>query len=54
MDLIMECIASVSYVVMVNGKSGDTSMPTRGLRQGDLLLAYLFLLCAKRLSTLIN
>ncbi|KAG2701610.1 hypothetical protein I3760_06G053400 [Carya illinoinensis] len=51
---IMKCISSVTYVVLVNGKPGETVVPSRELRQGDPLSPYLFLLCAKGLSALLN
>lgn len=50
-DLVMQCEISVNYSILINGNTGDVIYPTRGLRQGD---PYLFLLCAKGLSALIN
>lgn len=40
--LIMKCISSVSYVVLVNGKPGDFFNPTRGLRQGGPIVSLSF------------
>ena len=47
---IMKCITMVHYLVVVNGALVGDIRPTRGIRQGDLLSPYLFLLCAEVLS----
>ncbi|KAA3477768.1 reverse transcriptase [Gossypium australe] len=52
--LIMRCVCSISYSVCLNGMHGDWFSPSRGLRQGDPLSPYLFLICAEGFSTLLQ
>ena len=52
--LIMSCLTSVSYVVLLSGQPVGNIKPTRGLRQSDPLSPYLFLLCDMGLQGLLK
>lgn len=53
-DVVMKCQTEVSIELLWNGTRAGSFKPSCGVRQGDPLSPYLFVLCIERLSHLIQ
>ena len=52
--LIMNMVTSTRFHILWNGTPLPAVMPSQGIRQGDPLSLYLFILCLERLSIKLN
>lgn len=53
-EKVVNCIDSVSFNLLLSGKKVSSFRPKRGLRQGDPLSPYMFIIVADVLSKMIN
>ncbi|XP_074350476.1 uncharacterized protein LOC141689871 [Apium graveolens] len=53
-DRIMQFISSVSYSFLHNGEESSCVFPERGLRLGDPILPYIYIMCVEGLSAIIR
>ncbi|KAL4347887.1 hypothetical protein GQ457_17G013650 [Hibiscus cannabinus] len=53
-SLILHCIKTISFTVRINGCFSQEFRPQRGLRQGDPLSIFLFLICTQTLFALLT
>ena len=50
----MSCVSSSSILILLNGGKLEPFQPSRGIKQGDLLSPYLFIMCMEVLGFLIS
>lgn len=53
-DLVLYCISSSRVNILFNGERLETFLPSRGIRQGDSISPYIFILCMEYLSLMIK
>lgn len=53
-QLVVECVKTPYFLILINGALHGFISPSRGIRQGDPLSPYLFLLCAEGFSSLLR
>ncbi|KAL5726163.1 hypothetical protein ACHQM5_009231 [Ranunculus cassubicifolius] len=53
-SLIHQCISTTSLRILLNGAPYEYIKPTRGLRQGDPLSPYLFIVVAEAFSRMVG
>ena len=52
--LVMACVRTATYSIVVNGQPVGNITPSRRIRQGDPISPYLFLLCVEALSAMLS
>lgn len=53
-SLVLKCVTSVNYTIIHGEHEMGPICPTRGIRQGDPLSLYLFIICAEGFSALLR
>ncbi|XP_074301095.1 uncharacterized protein LOC141632448 [Silene latifolia] len=53
-DVVMECVTSTRMQILWNGEPTEQFIPSRGVRQGDPLSSYLFIMCLEKLQQAID
>lgn len=53
-NTVMDCISSVTFCILVNGKMTDEFSPKRRVRLGNLLFSFLFFISAEGMCALLD
>lgn len=53
-QIILKCVSSSSFSLLINGEVTSNIIPQRGLRLGCHLSPYLFILCTRALSSMLK
>lgn len=53
-EVMIRCVTSTSLHVLWNGEPIDSFTPSRGIRHGDPLSPYLYVICMERLAHMIE
>jgi hypothetical protein len=53
-QMAMTCVHTVSFSVLINEQLHGNITPSKGIRQGDPLSSYFFIIYAEGLSSLLN
>ncbi|GLT98320.1 hypothetical protein SLE2022_158290 [Rubroshorea leprosula] len=53
-NLILSCICNTNISILINGESSEVFSSSRGIRQGDLLSPYIFILCLEFISLVMS
>ena len=53
-NMAMETVTTTSYSILINGEPKGFITPTSGIKQGDPLSPYLYLLCTEWSSALLR
>lgn len=53
-DWVMKCVCTISYFILINGNPTNPFQAKKGLRQGDPLSLYLFVLSIEYLARMLK
>jgi len=52
--LLLSCVRTVTYSILINWQPHGKIVPSRGVRQGDLLSLYFFIICVEAMSSMLH